>query len=67
MTGRASPTPIAGIRACVFDAYGTMFDYASASVRNPLSHGLKGPSAFQAARAGLAASSALRLYRAGPG
>ena len=38
---------------------------SAASVRNSLSHGLKGPSAYQAARAGLAASSALRLYRAG--
>ena len=38
---------------------------SAASVRNPLSHGLKGPSAYQAARAGLAASSAPRLYRAG--
>lgn len=33
MTGRASPAPLAGIRACVFDAYGTMFDYASAAAR----------------------------------
>lgn len=33
MTGRASPTPLPGIRACVFDAYGTMFDYASAAAR----------------------------------
>lgn len=33
MTGRASPAPLPGIRACVFDAYGTMFDYASAAVR----------------------------------
>ncbi len=24
-------TPLAGIRACVFDAYGTLFDYASAA------------------------------------
>jgi 2-haloacid dehalogenase len=31
MTGRAQPIP--GIRACVFDAYGTLFDYASAAVR----------------------------------
>ena len=37
---------------------------SAASVRYLLSHGLKGPSAYQAARAGLAASSALRLYRA---
>jgi 2-haloacid dehalogenase len=29
----ASPAPLAGIRACVFDAYGTMFDYASAAAR----------------------------------
>jgi 2-haloacid dehalogenase len=33
VTGGASPTPIPGIRACVFDAYGTMFDYASAAAR----------------------------------
>ncbi|HEY3281873.1 MAG TPA: haloacid dehalogenase type II [Armatimonadota bacterium] len=26
-------TPIEGIRACVFDAYGTLFDYASAAAR----------------------------------
>jgi 2-haloacid dehalogenase len=26
-------TPLAGIRACVFDAYGTVFDYASAAAR----------------------------------
>jgi 2-haloacid dehalogenase len=25
--------PLAGIRACVFDAYGTLFDYASAAAR----------------------------------
>ena len=25
--------PIPGIRACVFDAYGTLFDYASAAAR----------------------------------
>ena len=24
-------TPLPGIRACVFDAYGTLFDYASAA------------------------------------
>ena len=28
-----SPPPITGIRACVFDAYGTLFDYASAAAR----------------------------------
>ncbi len=33
MTGRAPPAPLEGIRACVFDAYGTMFDYASAAAR----------------------------------
>jgi 2-haloacid dehalogenase len=33
VTDRASPAPLAGIRACVFDAYGTMFDYASAAAR----------------------------------
>jgi len=27
------PAPLTGIRACVFDAYGTLFDYASASQR----------------------------------
>jgi hypothetical protein len=37
---------------------------SAASVRGLLSHGLKDPSRFQAARAGLAASSATRLYRA---
>ena len=26
-------TPLKGIRACVFDAYGTLFDYASAAAR----------------------------------
>ena len=26
-------TPLTGIRACVFDAYGTLFDYASAAAR----------------------------------
>lgn len=26
-------TPLEGIRACVFDAYGTLFDYASAAAR----------------------------------
>src|SRR5215216_4406223 len=26
-----SPMPLEGIRACVFDAYGTLFDYASAA------------------------------------
>ena len=25
------PTKLAGIHACVFDAYGTLFDYASAA------------------------------------
>ena len=33
MTGRASPAPLAGIRACVFDAYGTLFDVHSAVAR----------------------------------
>jgi 2-haloacid dehalogenase len=28
-----SDTPIPGIQACVFDAYGTLFDYASAAAR----------------------------------
>jgi 2-haloacid dehalogenase len=28
-----SQAPLAGIRACVFDAYGTLFDYASAAAR----------------------------------
>lgn len=28
-----SQRPLAGIRACVFDAYGTLFDYASAAAR----------------------------------
>jgi 2-haloacid dehalogenase len=28
-----APTPITGIKACVFDAYGTLFDYASAAAR----------------------------------
>ena len=28
-----SQTPLEGIRACVFDAYGTLFDYASAAAR----------------------------------
>jgi 2-haloacid dehalogenase len=28
-----SSPPITGIRACVFDAYGTLFDYASAAAR----------------------------------
>jgi 2-haloacid dehalogenase len=28
-----SQTPLQGIRACVFDAYGTLFDYASAAAR----------------------------------
>ncbi len=27
------PTPLTGIQACVFDAYGTLFDYASAAAR----------------------------------
>ena len=27
------PPPLAGIRACVFDAYGTLFDFASAAAR----------------------------------
>ncbi|HVA12585.1 MAG TPA: haloacid dehalogenase type II [Stellaceae bacterium] len=29
----AAPSPLAGIRACVFDAYGTLFDFASAAAR----------------------------------
>jgi 2-haloacid dehalogenase len=29
----ASAAPLAGIRACVFDAYGTLFDFASAAAR----------------------------------
>lgn len=29
----ASTTPLTGIRACVFDAYGTLFDFASAAAR----------------------------------
>ncbi|HWE74688.1 MAG TPA: haloacid dehalogenase type II [Stellaceae bacterium] len=29
----ASATPLTGIRACIFDAYGTLFDFASAAVR----------------------------------
>ena len=28
-----SQLPLTGIRACVFDAYGTLFDYASAAAR----------------------------------
>jgi 2-haloacid dehalogenase len=28
-----SDTPMLHIRACVFDAYGTLFDYASAAAR----------------------------------
>ena len=28
-------TPLTGIRACVFDAYGTLFDFASAAARCP--------------------------------
>ena len=27
------PVALAGIKACVFDAYGTLFDYASAAAR----------------------------------
>jgi 2-haloacid dehalogenase len=30
-----SDTPMLDIRACVFDAYGTLFDYASAAARCP--------------------------------
>jgi 2-haloacid dehalogenase len=26
-------TPLTGIRACVFDAYGTLFDFAGAALR----------------------------------
>jgi 2-haloacid dehalogenase len=33
VTGAALQTPIAGIRACVFDAYGTVFDFGSAAAR----------------------------------
>jgi hypothetical protein len=39
---------------------------STGAVRNELSDGLEGPSGYQAARSGLAASSALKLYRAGP-
>jgi len=28
-----APLPFAGVRACVFDAYGTLFDFASAAAR----------------------------------
>ena len=28
-----SEAPLTGIRACVFDAYGTIFDFASAAAR----------------------------------
>jgi len=38
---------------------------SAASVRDLLSHGLKGPRAYQAARSGPIASTAIRLYRAG--
>ncbi len=33
MSAPAAPAQLAGIRACVFDAYGTVFDYASAAAR----------------------------------
>ena len=33
-SGRAAlPIALAGIKACVFDAYGTLFDYASAAAQ----------------------------------
>jgi hypothetical protein len=35
------------------------------AVRNSLSHGLEGPSGYQAARSGLTTMTAVRLYRAG--
>jgi len=35
------------------------------TVRNSLSHGLDGPSDYQAARSSLLASTAIKLYRAG--
>ncbi|MFT4265961.1 MAG: hypothetical protein QM586_01865 [Xenophilus sp.] len=38
---------------------------SAAAVRFVLSHGLEHPSAYQTARAGLAASTAARLYRNG--
>ena len=38
---------------------------SAAAMRSVLSHGLYHPSAYQTARAGLAASTAFRLYRAG--
>ncbi|MFY1954842.1 hypothetical protein ACOTCL_17570 [Achromobacter xylosoxidans] len=38
---------------------------SAAAVRSVLSHGLDHPSGYQTARAGLAASTAIRLYRAG--
>jgi 2-haloacid dehalogenase len=28
-----APAPLTGVRACVFDAYGTLFDFASAARR----------------------------------
>lgn len=31
--GKLSATPLEGVQACVFDAYGTLFDYASAAAR----------------------------------
>ena len=30
-----TPQPLDGVRACVFDAYGTLFDFASAAARSP--------------------------------
>jgi hypothetical protein len=38
---------------------------STAPVRNELMYGRQSPSGYQAARTGLAASSALKLYRAG--
>jgi 2-haloacid dehalogenase len=32
-SGGSMPAALAGIKACVFDAYGTLFDYASAAAR----------------------------------
>jgi hypothetical protein len=29
------PDPLAGVKACVFDAYGTLFDFASAARASP--------------------------------
>jgi len=38
---------------------------STATVRDVLNHGLQSPSRYQAARTGLAASTASKLYRAG--